>query len=322
MQTVTIIITAYNAAQFIKATLDSIEAQSYKDYDVIVVDDGSVDSTYAIARRHPVVSACIQKENTGQPDSRNAGIMATSSEYIAFVDADDLWSAEKLQLQMNALCSTGGMWACSGAYYFDDARNCIIGETSQVLPDGFVLSKLMMGNFIPSATVVVRREGLVSCGLFDAKSGNQHEDWNMWMRLAAAYPLTVVRDRLAYIRVRNNSTSKKWNTGKAYENALQIIDRAVASGKPGLDVVQARRNALENALLRAAQQGDSRSALRFALKTREFGISNVIGAAPFVAYSIMPESIRVRVRNARRREREIQDAHILHLLTQPVQSGR
>ncbi len=96
--TVTVVIPAYNAERFLRATLESLRAQTFRDFQTVVVDDGSTDNTSGLVREYPEVRLVTQP-NAGVAAARNRGVRETRSEWVAFLDADDLWMPEKLRLQ-------------------------------------------------------------------------------------------------------------------------------------------------------------------------------------------------------------------------------
>jgi glycosyltransferase involved in cell wall biosynthesis len=95
---VSVVIPAFNAAGFVAEAIESVLSQDYEHLEVLVVDDGSTDSTAATASRYPV--ACLQRPNGGQADARNAGVAATSGTLVSFLDADDLWMPRKLSTEV------------------------------------------------------------------------------------------------------------------------------------------------------------------------------------------------------------------------------
>ena len=227
---VTVVVAAYNAEQWIVETLDSVATQTFKDYEVIVVDDGSTDRTATVARAHKIVTKCIEKPHSGQPSSRNVGITAASGDYIAFVDADDLWLPRKLELQLELLnVEKDLLWCYTDAYYFDGKSLKIINVCAKQnrLFSGNVLRPLVLNCFIPSPTVVVRRDTLLNVGLFDEASGNANEDWNMWLRLAALHNIGLVNSPLACVRVHEESMTRKGSLELELNNALFLVRRTV-----------------------------------------------------------------------------------------------
>jgi len=97
---VSIIIPVYNGEQFIREAIDSVLAQTYRPIEIIVVDDGSQDNTAKIIKSYPQVTYIYQK-NSGHGVAKNTGIQHSKADYLSFLDADDLWDAQKIEIQMN-----------------------------------------------------------------------------------------------------------------------------------------------------------------------------------------------------------------------------
>jgi glycosyltransferase involved in cell wall biosynthesis len=328
---VSIVIAAYNASAWIGETLDSIARQTFSDYEVIVVDDGSKDNTRAIAKAHSVVTACIEKQHSGQPSSRNAGIRAAKGDFIAFVDADDLWLPKKLELQMDVFEADKEIsWCYSDAYYFEGTSRKILGVCSDknILHSGIVLNALILNCFIPSATVVAKSEIFKRVGLFDEESGNSNEDWNMWLRVAAQYEVGMVRMPLAGIRVHNSSMTRRGNLDVELNNALFLVRRTVCHNHELLMPILG--SAVARAKIRMAGKAIMRAERRFALKILcdllATAPKNMGQVLPLIALALAPKSLvmllgRVRRNAASRRyngmsidsvvarEGEILDAH-------------
>jgi glycosyltransferase involved in cell wall biosynthesis len=168
---VSVIIPVYNGEQFIAQALESVFAQDYRPFEVIVVDDGSTDQTPALVQQRKDVRY-IRQENSGESLARNNGIKAAQGEFIAFLDADDLWMPEKLSRQMQLLHEHPeyGAAICHVTFF--------LGE-GNVIPEGFrpeLLKSESVGR-VPSA-LLARRTAFDKVGLFDPSlSTSQDVDW-------------------------------------------------------------------------------------------------------------------------------------------------
>lgn len=209
MKKVSVVIPAYNSSAWIAQTLESVLAQDYHNFEVIVIDDGSTDDTCEVVQRYPVVRL-VRKENGGTATARNRGIQEATGEYVAFVDADDLWLPEKLSRQMRVIETFAVEWVYSDAYAFNHStgkRLYRFGDVHRGLYRGDVLVKLFIDCFIPSATPVIHRKVFEQVGLFNESSEvKNREDWEMWLRIARFYPVAYVDEPLAHYRV--HATSK------------------------------------------------------------------------------------------------------------------
>jgi glycosyltransferase involved in cell wall biosynthesis len=114
MMRISVVIPAFNAADVIGETLDSVQRQTLPPHEVIVVDDGSLDGTASVARAHPLKPIVLAQPNKGAASALNAGVRAAAGDAIAFLDADDLWSPEKLEVQAAALAEDGADHAVFG----------------------------------------------------------------------------------------------------------------------------------------------------------------------------------------------------------------
>ena len=260
---VSIVIPAYNAAKYIGETLESVRAQTFRDYEIIVVDDGSRDNSIGAAARFGGV-ICTRQSNRGAAAARNIGIHLARGKYVAFLDADDLWLPRKLEKQM-AYCEAnpGTQWIYSDALVFDsytDRVVCRIGNRVQ-LHQGDVLHPLLLRSFIPSATPVVKRDVLYETGLFnESPDRRMAEDWCLWLRLARRHPLALIDEPLARIRLHGENSSRMASPATLYRNRHGLLADTIASN-PRIPASIARR----------ALSGVSLSAGMRHLRRREFG---------------------------------------------------
>jgi glycosyltransferase involved in cell wall biosynthesis len=193
---ISVVIPAFNAGRFIKRTVDSILAQTYRDYEVIVVDDGSTDDTGEVVKSYGSKVRYIYQENAGDGPARNTGIRAARGEWIAFLDHDDEWLAEKLRLQFELLDRNRDLrWCSSNRYRSDGRRRAAVGNTE-------VIAKALGGrdyfeNYfratakgicpIITTTIVVHRQVFEEVGLFDS-CWLRWADRDMWWRIAYRFP--------------------------------------------------------------------------------------------------------------------------------------
>lgn len=228
---VSVIIPALNAAEWIGETLQSVLAQSFRALEVIVVDGGSTDATLSITKAFGKSVQLICKPHSGKSASRNAGIYAAQGDYIAFIDADDLWLPEKLELQMQMFSRDPNLgWVYSDGYLFEGAstKNTMTFGGLSHLHSGDILCPLLLHDFIPSPTPVIRRKIFDEVGYFDETLLRQEpEDWDMWLRIAAHYPIGFVNRPLARHRQHPNSLMAREGVLTALEGKISIIERAV-----------------------------------------------------------------------------------------------
>lgn len=197
LPTISVVIPAYNQADFIKAALDSVAAQTWPGpVEVIVVDDDSPDDIGDRARAHPLKPTVITQENTGVSGARNRGIEEARGEWIAFLDADDQWLAAKLKQQMDALLKLRRPALSFTRYRRVDPQ----GKRLEIAPDHpspklkARPQKLLRQNFIGTSTVIAHRACFERCGGFPetALLNRGGQDYALWLKIAALFPLVYV----------------------------------------------------------------------------------------------------------------------------------
>lgn len=196
-----VVIPMSNAQQTISATLRSVCEQTHRNLDIVVVDDGSTDGSAAI-----VAAWCerdkrvrlIRQANAGVAAARNAGAAASRAQFLAFIDADDLWAPTKIEFQLDALKSGGaavGLVYCWYASIGQDDRVITFGP--QPLDEGFVLKRLCSSNLIGNgSTLLVRRSIFEAIGGYDpslrARGLDAAEDYLICLRIAERTEFRVV----------------------------------------------------------------------------------------------------------------------------------
>ena len=225
---VSVIIPAYNSEQFIGQTLDSVFNQIYRDFEIIVVDDGSKDGTSEILSGYKDRLTYIRKGNEGLSVARNAGIAQAQGEYIAFIDHDDLWLPEKLKEQVALLESNQEAYLCFSDAYIIDQKGKRSGSLFAICPPhkGMVFLQLLKDNFIPVLTAVVRKEAFKEIGLFDPQY-RIAADWDLFLRIAKQYPVAFINRPLAEYRVHAGSFSRSRDI--ALRESISIISRYLSS---------------------------------------------------------------------------------------------
>jgi glycosyltransferase involved in cell wall biosynthesis len=191
---VSVVVPAFNAARFIETAIQSIRAQRYQDFEVIVVDDRSEDDTIdrveRIVRTDPRVVLLRHDTNSGRPAvARNTGIAAARGEFIAFLDADDVWNPWKLHDQVTVLSRQSDLVLVYSMFRsIGDLRRSDIAYGVKPLPFRAAVSRadLERENVIPCSSVVVRKDAIDAAGGFDVDPELAAvEDYDLWLRLSA-----------------------------------------------------------------------------------------------------------------------------------------
>ena len=223
---VSIIIPAYNVERYIKSCLGSVIAQSYQNLEIIIVNDGSVDTTEQIIRVYEKRDSRIvvmNKQNGGLSSARNTGLARATGEYLIIFDSDDIMVPEKVQSQVAWLEQHPqyGM-VYSNLFHFVDGTNKIyILSVRKSTADHY--SALLLGNYINPNTVCMRRLVYEQVGIFD-EDIRSAEDWDYWLRISQKGILIGYDPQpLTLYRMRHNSLSADHLT--MCKTALYVLEK-------------------------------------------------------------------------------------------------
>ena len=229
---VSVIIPTYNRSRYIAEAIRSVQAQTHRDVEIIVADDGSTDNTRDIVGQFGDAVVYIPLPHRGQPAAtRNAALLAAKGEYVAFLDSDDLFLPTKLAMQLAALAQhpEGGLAYSNGHFFRDDPQV----PTGHVLdgmptPTGDALADLLRGNFLTSPVVLIRRGCLDVVGLFDERPEFLAvEDYDLWLRIAAHFPFVYAPGDVAAIRRHRQSISR--DVASLRSRALMVLAKLEAN---------------------------------------------------------------------------------------------
>jgi glycosyltransferase involved in cell wall biosynthesis len=285
---VSVVIPAFNASDTILEALESVSQQTYRNLEIVVVDDGSTDGTSALVQHHQQRDArvrLIQKPNGGVASARNAGIRSSLGAFVAFIDADDLWHPTKIAKQMTALLAGGPETALVySPFRVIDIDGKVLSSSRRFGASGWVLYRHFHANLVGNgSSILVRKEVLEELGGFDPRlreaGAEGCEDLLLQLRIAARYRFAEVSEYLVGYRRRPGSMSS---------NAEQMIRSGVLAVRIALsecgDVphlsIDAVLNRYEWQRLRcAARQGQIGDALWHSW--RQFSANPGLTAAAF-----------------------------------------
>jgi glycosyltransferase involved in cell wall biosynthesis len=224
--TISVIIPTYNRANLIEKAIKSVLKQTYQDFEIIIVDDGSTDNTEEIIRGFKdkrVKYIKKYKMNRGISVARNIGIKIARGKYIAFLDSDDEWFPEKLNKQIKILQDgspeLGVVYSIS--CYIDESGKNINKLRNSKKVEGYIYEDLLGKNYVGTpSTVLIRKECFHQVGLFDDLL-NAQEDWDMWIRIAKYYRFALIKIPLVKYRLHSNQLSK--NLGVKIISANRIL---------------------------------------------------------------------------------------------------
>jgi glycosyltransferase involved in cell wall biosynthesis len=237
--TVSVIIPAYNAAEFLAETLDSALLQTHSDFEVLVIDDGSTDDTSAIAASYGPPVRLIRTANQGAALARNTGIDAASAEFAAFLDADDLWEPDKLARQLDRIDERCRFVYTDTISFGHEELTGIRMSSGGLLPSGDVVAKLIEGNFIATSSVLLDLEIARRAGGFDPKF-RIAQDWILWLRAARLTRVAAIQDPLVHYRMHPGSL------GSDIEQRISDCRGVIDEGLTMVEMPEARKAKLRN----------------------------------------------------------------------------
>lgn len=264
MPQVSVVIPAYNAMSYLPETLDSVLKQTFTDFEVLIVNDGSTDhiSTWADGITDARVKL-ISQTNQGLPGARNTGIAHAQGEYIAFVDADDLWEPTKLEKQVDCFEKNPEVGLVYTWTALIDSSRKPTGTTFNWSLEGKIWEQMLVADVVGNgSSAMVRRVCFNTAGKFDP-SLTSVEDWDMWIRIAAHYPFAVVKEYLTLYRQHPSSMSR--DRQKILRNLHIVIEKAFATVP--MDLLYLKSHAYGNINLcqawAAMYAGDHKQAISF-----------------------------------------------------------
>ena len=225
MKLVSAVITTHNRLELVKRAIKSVQDQTYKNIELIVVDDASTDGTKEYCEQQPFHFIHIPKEeSTGGCHARNLGILAAKGEYVAFLDDDDYWLPQKIEKQVALIESRD----CELVYClrrFEIVKNGEVSyvDSNKAKSDGGDMSKIVLQQIITTTTLVlIKRQALIDVGLFDEKLGFWQE-YELTIRLAQRKPFYFVNEILAVYRVDAKDKGRLTNKFYEWKKAVKYI---------------------------------------------------------------------------------------------------
>lgn len=293
MPKVDVIIPAYNAAKYLAAALASVEAQTFEDWRILLIDDGSTDNTAEVAapfmERLGQRFAYIRQMNQGLPAARNAAIRNSSAEYLALLDSDDIWLPCRLAESVSYLESHPRVGVSHGSVAIVDETGKILEtiDTPQKHGEGMIAPYIYMRKVhLRCPTVTFRRRCIEMVGLFD-ETLRATEDRDLWFRIALHFEVGFIDKVLAHYRISTASMSTDAN--RMLQAQLQFIGKHY--GAPGCGNLE-RRIALSQSYRHHAEALDIRGQHWNALKStsRSLGfypldLANLRSAAAILLHS-------------------------------------
>ncbi len=222
MLQVSVVIPTFNYARYLGEAIESVLAQTYPAYEIIVVDDGSTDDTPAVVERYAGKIRGLRIANGGVSRARNTGVAAATGDLIAFLDADDHWQPRKLELQIATFLDHPNAGLIhTGSHVYDQGTGtslCVFSPNRTV-----DLAELIRCCSVSASSVMVPRAILKRVGHFDEKLVGT-EDWDMWLRIALDHPVVGCPEVLVDYRSHEQSLSS--NAHRQFQNSMAVLAKA------------------------------------------------------------------------------------------------
>lgn len=225
---VTVVMPVYNGEQFLLEALQSVFLQTFQNFELIVVDDGSTDATHTILEAFGDRLTLIQQKNAGHAAARNAAMRIAKGDWIAMIDADDIWHPTKLEEQI-ALTNEVDVVYTAAKNFEDSARVDDVTFRDGQCPSGDVFRHLLLDNFVTHSSVMLRRSAVQAVGGYD-ETLKTTCDWDLWLRMSVSGSrFAGTRKPLTSYRWRSNSWSR--NHDRTCQDRLRVVRSAMASNR-------------------------------------------------------------------------------------------
>lgn len=219
---ISIVIPAYNSEKYIAEAIESAMSQVAIEFEIIVINDGSTDTTMNVVSNYKQHIRIINQDNSGPAAARNNGVSNAKGQYIAFLDSDDLWLPEKLMVQFRKI-NDGYPIVYSNRFNIGEIRDLPKIQSEIIeFPEGKIWNKLLNGNMITTSSVIIKKD------IFEEFNGFREElpyceDWDLWLRCAEKYDIGFNKEPLVKYRIHDGGVSK--NFVKMHKKRKMVIKR-------------------------------------------------------------------------------------------------
>jgi teichuronic acid biosynthesis glycosyltransferase TuaG len=304
-QLVSVIMPAYNAERYIDDSIQSVIDQTYANWELIVVDDGSTDSTAEIVRAlaadEPRIRYVFQ-ENQRLGKARNTGVTNARGPLIAFLDSDDLWMREKLELQVRTLDSKNADIVYTDGFFFTDSEPAAETRTLSVrcgrIEGAKMLDSLLLHNSIPVLSVLMRRKTFDEAGPFE-ESAPYHgsEDYDLWLKAARRGAVFYGMEQ-KLVRYRRHHAAMTTKDSGWLKPTLTVVKRHLKLGDLSEHEQKRRLKGLYRDLIAALlNEGEFAEAAEYMRELSAWDRSSVITSIQTMLMRLWPGSFNLVSRN-------------------------
>jgi len=270
---VSIIIPTYDRVEMLRTALDSVAAQTFQDFEIVVVDDGSTDGTREAMATRPERIRYLWQPNQGVAEARNHGLRTIHSEFVAFLDSDDLWQPTFLERAVGTLRDEPGLALVYTRFTSMDAIGRVLSRHNKQPFAGDVTPRLFASTFIHTSAVVARSHVIRDAGGFDGRLSH-NEDYDLWLRLSLRHRFGLIPEPLCLRRCHPESLAHNGCTPDVLLRKANLLYRFYeqGGGKPKISAEVAHHRLAKvyytagKALCRAGRPREARDALRRSLE--------------------------------------------------------
>jgi len=238
MNTISVVIPVFNGIDYISDAVESVKNQTLPPTEIIIVDDGSTDGTPDKVKAIPGVTLVVQA-NRGPSAARNHGVAVASGDWLAFLDADDLWHPEKLKIQSKFFSDDTTLVYCNRTNIGDLGGLSVLQSDGVKLYEGEIFSTLLeKGNFITTSSVIINRRIFQACGGFcEDEAILGVEDWDLWLQASRLGNVRRSMEPLVAYRIHSGGISRKIEKmcGAQLQVLQRVSDRATDSERLSLE---------------------------------------------------------------------------------------
>ena len=239
---VTVIIPTYNRGWILKEAIDSVLTQDYKNFELIVVDDGSTDNTSEILASYGNDIRVLFQENKGVSAARNRGIAEASGQFIAFIDSDDLWLPQKLSTQVEFFNQTPDALICQTEEVWIRKGKRVNPKMRHKKPSGMIFEPSLELCLVSPSAVMIRRVLFDRVGEFDVTLP-ACEDYDLWLRISCRFPVHLIDTPLIIKRGGHNDQLSSMKGLDKFR--IKAIEKIINSGRLSEDQYRAAVKALK-----------------------------------------------------------------------------
>ncbi|MBD3426746.1 MAG: glycosyltransferase [Candidatus Omnitrophica bacterium] len=293
--TVSVILPTFNRANILRRSIDSVLGQTYSDFELIIVDDGSSDNTAELVAgvNDPRIKYIKHENNSGLPAARNTGLKHARGRFIAFQDDDDQWLEDRLKVQVSLLNKTD---EDTGVVYCDSIKmeqgvKSYLYSPSRSGKSGDLHHDFLMGNFVTVIATLVKRECFLKVGNFD-ESLPSFEDWDMWLRISKHFKFRYSDEPLVIVHITEGSMTA--DISKIVRARKLILQKHYNEFMQNRKLLAKNYVQLACELYSIGRMSEGRAYSFKALRIAPFDLRNII----YTALSLLGKSCFVKILSA------------------------